>query len=359
MTAVWTPLSAVPWSVSMSMKKGKRSVKEISIMDLDITDLKPSYHTIKDFTFQSGEKLGKIEMEYFTTGKAQRDENGKITNGLLFLHGWSGDYSSFKRFLDFTRPGEPFDADKYFIISTTSLGSPGSSAPSTSGLGKDFPHYTIGDMVNAQHRLLKDQLDVDHLKGVIGASMGGFQSLEWGVSYPDSMDYLIHLVTGPAVMGRNCAIFQFSNTIIESHPDYMNGNYRENPHIAVLNVNKFMFLFIFTIPYYHEVFADKNPLNQAFSGDGAEDEEMDARDVVWRNNACLSFDVREDLDKIKAKSLVIGIEGDEYFPPQIEAIPLSNAIKNSELLVYKSSLGHLGINEIEKMRDVLIDFIGD
>lgn len=325
-------------------------------MDLDITDLEPSYCTIKDFTFQSGEKLEKLEMEYFTTGKARRDENGKITNGLLFLHGWSGDYSSFKRFLDFTRPGEPFDADKYFIISTTSMGSPGSSAPSTSGLGKDFPQYTISDMVNAQHRLLKEHLELDHLKGVIGTSMGGFQSLEWGVSYPDSMDFLIHLVTGPAVMGRNQAIFQFSNTIVESHPDYMNSDYQENPHDAVLNVSKFMFLFIFTIPYYHEAFADEDSLNQAFSGD---DEEMDARDVVWRNNACLSFDVRDELDKIKAKSLVIGIEGDEYFPPEIEAIPLSNAMKNSELLVYKSSLGHLGINEIEKMRYVFIDFLGD
>ena len=325
-------------------------------MELNITDLKPSYCTIKDFIFQSKEKLDEMEMEYFIAGKPQRDGNGKITNGLLFLHGWSGDYSSFKRFLDFTRPGEPFDADKYFIVSTTSMGSPGSSAPSTSGIGNDFPKYTIGDMVKAQYRVITEYLDIEHLKGVIGTSMGGFQSLEWGVSYPDFMDFLIHLVTGPAVMGRNQGIFQFSNDLIEDHPDYMDGKYQINPHDAVLNVSKFMFLFIFTIPYYHEAFPNKETFNQAFSGD---DEEMDARDVVWRNNACLSFDIREELHKIDAKSLIIGIDGDEYFPPEIEAIPLSNAIKNSELFVYKSSLGHLGINEIEKMRDVLVDFIGD
>lgn len=314
----------------------------------------PSYITIKDFTFQSGEKLDELVMEYFTMGKAKKDEDGNIENGLLFLHGWSGDYSSFKRFLSFTEPGEPFDADKYFIISTTALGSPGSSAPSTSGLGKDFPQYTIGDMVNAQHRLL-EELNIKHLKGVIGTSMGGFQSLEWGVSYPDFADNLVHIVTGPAVIGRNYANFRVSNRIIEDNPAYLGGDYQENPISVVKTVNAFMFLFIFNIPYYHESFPDNDQINEALEFQDREGIDMDARDAVWRNNACLSFDVRTELDKITAKSLVIGIEGDQYFPPELEAIPLSKAIKNSKLLVYESSLGHLGINEIDKMRDALLD----
>lgn len=320
-------------------------------------ELKPFYCTIKNFKFQSGDVLNELEMEYFTMGKAIRDETGDIQNGLLFLHGWSGDFSSFKRFLDLTRPGEPFDGNKYFIISTTTLGSPGSSAPSTSGLGKDFPQYTVGDMVNAQHRLL-EELNINHLKGVIGTSMGGFQSLEWGVSYPDFMDFLIHIVTGPASLGRSHAIFQVSNNIIQDHPDYMQGKYQENPINAVKNVSELMFLFTFTLPYYHEEFPDKKALLQALQVQGEEGMNMDARDVVWRNKAALSFDVRDDLDKIKARTLIIGIEGDEYFPPDIEAIPLSKSIKNSQVFVYRSGLGHLGINEIEKMRDVLIDFTG-
>ena len=98
-------------------------------------------------------------------------------------------------------------------------------------------------------------------------------------------------------------------------------------------------------------------LQDALNEQGMEGMSMDARDVVWRNNAALNFDVRKDLVKIKAKTLIIGIEGDEYFPPEIEAIPLSESIKNSELLVYESELGHLGINEIEKMNDAFINFI--
>jgi homoserine O-acetyltransferase/O-succinyltransferase len=301
-------------------------------------EFKPSYTTIENFYFQSGESLD-VKLEYFTMGKAKRDDEGKIQNGLLFLHGWSGDYTSFKRFLDFTASGQVFDEDEYFIISTTALGSPGSSAPSTSGLGKNFPHYTIGDMVNIQYRLLTECLDIDHLKGVIGTSMGGFQSLKWGVNYPIFMDFVINIVTGPAVMGRNQAIFQTTNNIIEDHPDYMEGNYRKNPLEAVKCANQLMFLFAFSIPYYHKEFKNKESLLKALNVQGDEGMSMDARDIVWRNNAALNFDIRNDLTKIRAK------------------IPLSESIENSELLVYKSDLGHLGINEIEKMNDALISFI--
>ena len=320
-------------------------------------EFKQSYATIKNFYFESSESLDELEMEYFTIGQAKRDDEGKIENGLLFLHGWSGDYSSFKRFLDFTKPGQVFDKDKYFIISPTALGSPGSAAPSTTNLSKDFPKYTVGDMVNIQYRLLEENLDVKHLKGVIGTSMGGFQSLKWSVNYPNFMDFIINIVTGPAVIGRNQAIFQLTNNIIEDHPDYMQGNYTENPLNAVKDANQLMFLFAFSIPYYHKEFPDKEILQDALNEQGREGMFMDARDIVWRNNAALNFDIRKDLDNIKAKTLIIGIEGDEYFPPEIEAIPLSEAIENSELLVYQSELGHLGINEIKKMNDALNNFV--
>jgi homoserine O-acetyltransferase len=84
---------------------------------------------------------------------------------------------------------------------------------------------------------------------------------------------------------------------------------------------------------------------------------MDANDVIWRNNASISFDVRKKLSKIKAKTLVIGIEDDQFFPPNIDTIPLSQSINNAELFIYNSELGHLGINELEKAREVIDDFI--
>ena len=90
-----------------------------------------------------------------------------------------------------------------------------------------------------------------------------------------------------------------------------------------------------------------------------EGKQLDARDVVWRNNAAISFDLRDQLGKTRAKSLIIGIEGDQYFPPEIDAEALADLIDNSQLFVYKSDLGHLGINEIEKMKDTIVNFLKD
>jgi len=319
--------------------------------------LKPSYHISNGFKFQSGAVLDELILEYATMGKPHRDSEGNIINGILFLHGWSGDYSSFKRFKEFTEPGQVFDKEKYFIIATTALGSPGSSAPSTSDLGCDFPSYTIGDMVNAQHLLLTEHLQIKHLKGVVGTSMGGFQALEWGVRYPELMDFIIPIVTSSAVAGRNLAIFELSNSIIRMHPGYHDGKYHENPQEAVENASKLMFLFAFAPLNYHVGFPGKKMLIQTLEEQGLEGRENDANDVVWRNEAAISFDITKELSKIKARTLVIGIEGDQYFPPEIDSLPLAESIEKSELLIYESVLGHLGINEIEKMRKTIEEFL--
>lgn len=319
--------------------------------------LKPSYHTIKNFKFQSGTLLEEINLEYTTLGRAKRDSEGNIQNGLLFLHGSSGDYTSFERFIHLTEVGQVFDRDKFFIISTTALGSPGSSAPSTSPLKGDFPGYTIKDMVNAQHRLLKEHLHINHLRGVIGTSMGGFQALEWAVSYSDFIDFIIPIVTGSAVLGRNLAIFKVMNSIIQDHPDYNSGWYLKNPEEAVKNAHELLFLFAFSPLYYHKEFSPNEMLLQALKDQGKRGKTKDANNEVWRNNAAMSFDLQKELSKIKAKTLIIGIEGDQFFPPEIDAIPLSKSIKNSELFIYPSIMGHLGINEVEKMQKTLEDFI--
>jgi homoserine O-acetyltransferase/O-succinyltransferase len=320
--------------------------------------LEPSYQTFKNFKFESGAVIPELEVEYATFGKAVRDPEGCITNGILFLHGSSGDYSSIRRYKDMLGPGLVFDTDKFFIISTTALGSPGTSAPSTSSLKADFPKYSIGDMVNVQLLLLKEHLKIKHLKGVVGTSMGGFQALKWAVNYPDFMDFTLPVVTSSRVQGRNLAIFQLVNSLIKTHPQYENGRYQENPEDALENANKLLFLFAFSPPYYNQEFPGKKLL-LALEEQGLEGRKLDANDEVWRNEAAISYDIHEDLSKIRSKVLVIGIRGDQYFPPEIDAIPLSRAIKNAEIFVYDSELGHLGINEIKKAEVALKKFLSD
>lgn len=98
---------------------------------------------------------------------------------------------------------------------------------------------------------------------------------------------------------------------------------------------------------------------EALNEQGMEGKKLDARDVVWRNNAAIRFDLREELNITRARSLIIGIEGDQYFPPEIDAESLTDLIEDSELFVFKSDLGHLGINEIEKMKGTIVNFLKD
>lgn len=319
--------------------------------------LKPQNYTIKDFKFTSGAILPELNVEYATFGTKIVDEEGNIINGILYLHGSSGDYSSVKRIKDILGPGSLIDTDKYFIICPTALGSPGSSSPSTSNLGHKFPKYIIEDMVNVQYRFLNEALSIKHLKGIIGTSMGGFLTLQWAVTYPDFMDFIIPITTSSNVRGQNYAINNLMNRYIKSDPEYNEGKYEISPKIGTQNASMFLYLFGFSPEYY------KGESNEAIlesldymKKEGAE---TDANDVVWRNEASNSYDLTQSLSKIKAKTLIIGVNQDQYFPPDIDVIPLAESIEGSKLYLYDSILGHLGSSEIIKAESIIKEFLDE
>lgn len=318
--------------------------------------LKPEYHMFNDFEFESGEIIHELKVEYATFGNKIMDDEGNIINGILYLHGWSGDYTSIKRIKDIIGPGETIDTNKFFIICPTVLGSPGSSSPSNSNLGPKFPKYTIKDMVNAQYSLL-NQLKIKHLKGIIGASMGGFQTLQWAVTYPEFMDFIIPITTSSNVKGQNFAIFNLMNIFIKEDPSYNNGEYSVNPKIGPSNASMLLYLFGFS-PEYYKNNSDEEIL-ESLNEMKLEGLKTDANDIVWRNEAAISFDVSGDLSKIKARTLIIGVNQDQYFPLDIDIMPLFKGITNSKLFAYDSILGHLGTSEIKKAESLIKDFLDE
>ncbi|MCC7557543.1 MAG: alpha/beta fold hydrolase [Methanobacteriaceae archaeon] len=319
--------------------------------------LNPQYEKITNFEFASGDILPEIEIEYAAQGKKKIDKKGYIDNAILFLHGWSGNYSSIDRLKDIIGSGKAIDTDKYYVISTTALGSPGSSSPSTTKIGVKFPQYTIKDMVNAQYRLLNENLNVKELRGVIGTSMGGFLTLTWATEYPDFMDFIMPIVTGFDTKGRNFAIFSLMNLLIQRDPDYKNGKYESNPRNAVENASMLLYLFAFSPDYYKKEFETNDILYSNLIERGIEGQRKDANDILWRNHAANSFNIKDDLIKIEAKTLIIGVKQDQLFPPETDTIPLHRAIKSSQLFLYDSNQGHLGINELIKAEKVIKEFL--
>lgn len=172
----------------------------------DAPDATQGDFVIRDFHFASGEKLPKLRMHYRTLGTLERDAQGHARNAVLILHGTGGSGTQFMR-AEFAGelfgPGGTLDSARYFIILPDNLGHGQSSKPSD-GLRTRFPRYGYIDMIEAQHRLLRDGLGVDHLRLVMGTSMGGMHSWLWGQRYPDFMDALMPLASLPTqISGRN------------------------------------------------------------------------------------------------------------------------------------------------------------
>jgi homoserine O-acetyltransferase/O-succinyltransferase len=189
-------------------------------------------YIIKNFHFGSGESLPELKLHYLTLGKPHRGADGHTDNAILLLHGTGGSAHSllspvFSNVL--FGPGQPFDITKYFLILPDDIGHGESSKPSD-GLRMKFPQYDYDDMVASQHTMLTEGLHVDHLRLILGTSMGCMQSFVWGETYPTFSDALAPFACLPVELaGRNRMWRYMSMEVIKHDPAWNNGNYTTEP----------------------------------------------------------------------------------------------------------------------------------
>jgi homoserine O-acetyltransferase len=271
---------------------------------------------VKDFRFHSGESLPELRLHYATLGTPARDAHGKVANAVLILHGTTG---SGKRFLDesFVKtlygPGQPLDVSRYYIILPDSVGHGQSSKPSD-GLHARFPHYAYDDMVEAQYRLVKEGLGIDHLRLVAGVSMGGMHTWMWGEQHPDFMDGLMPIVCQPVeIAGRNRMWRRTATEAIRSDPSWNNGEYRTRPDSLVTAAR------IFAIA----VSGDVDLQRRGPTGDEADGlldriaarfAQSDANDLLYQLESSRSYNPQPYLERIEARLIAINT-GDDFINP--------------------------------------------
>src|SRR6266403_3764077 len=196
-------------------------------------------YVIHDFHFASGETLPELRLHYTFLGKPRRDSHGRVSNAVLILHGTGGSGRSLlnEHFAGVLfGKGQLLDSNRYFIILPDGIGHGKSSKPSD-GLHARFPQYTYADMVAAQHELLLQGLQVDHLRLVMGTSMGCMHTWVWGETYADFMDALMPLASLPVeIAGRNRMQRRMIIEAIRNDPDWNNGEYQKQPHGLVTAV---------------------------------------------------------------------------------------------------------------------------
>lgn len=276
---------------------------------------------IHNFHFQSGETLSDVKMHYTTFGTPLKDSSGRTTNAVLILHGTSGSGRQFLRpiFADVLfKPGQLLDASKYFLIIPDNIGHGKSSKPSD-GMHARFPQYDYADMVALQHELVEKGLGVNHLRLVLGASMGCMHSFMWGEVYPNEMDALMPIACLPVeIAGRNRIWRKMVIDGIRNDPLWKNGEYTSEPPLA-LQISADFLLLIGSSPLHMQQDlptrdAADHYLDETIKRSTAD---MDATDFLYAVSASRDYDPSAKLASIKAPVMFVNSADDLINPPEL------------------------------------------
>ncbi|WP_407379702.1 alpha/beta fold hydrolase [Methanobrevibacter sp.] len=311
-------------------------------------------YVMDSFKFTNGEVLKDVTVEFMAFGNPKYDGN-TITNAIVYCHGSLGNFTSVKKIFPLNYENDPFDENKYFFISISALGSPGSCSPSSTNLKNKFPNYTIEDVVNFQKQFLSEKFNVEHVLGIIGNSMGGFVALTSAILYPDFADFIMPGVSSYKVAGHDYILSKFVDEIITSDENYEKGISND----SIKRTIRLASLAEYNFGVSKEALraTPKEELSRNFEEFGDESLLLDVYDIKYCNEACMNYDVENDLNKIKAKTFIISCAQDPHFPPELDGIPMSEMIEDSKIVIMDSQLGHLCFNELENITDELNDFM--
>ncbi len=296
------------------------SVISLSLLAQEVAKPAEGEYVAHDFKFKSGETLPELKLHYATYGKPAYDAQGHVTNAVMILHGTTGSGQQFvsPRFAGVLfGPGQLLDASKYFIILPDGIGHGKSSKPSD-GLHAKFPHYDYDDMVAAQHLLLTQALKVDHLRLVMGTSMGCMHSWVWMETYPGFADAAMPLACLPVqIAGRNRMMRKMAIDSIRNDPGYNNGDYTKPPE--GLRTALYALVIMSSSPLQMQKNYPTREQADKFLDDfiAARMKATDANDFLYAFDASRNYDPSPGLDKITTPVMFVNSADDFINPPEL------------------------------------------
>jgi homoserine O-acetyltransferase len=313
------------------------------------------FASIGELKLQNGKVIRDCRIGYRTFGQLNDDKS----NAVLFPTWFTGRTSDL---VELFGPGKLVDSSKYFVIAVDALGDGISSSPSNSQAQPrmKFPQFAIRDMVESQHELLTRVLRLSHVRAVMGISMGGMQTFQWAVAYPDFMDKLIPIVGSPRLAPYDLLLWQTMIDAVEQNPLWKDGNYSEQP--VPREVEQISNLALSTPEHYNQemtrekFFASlKKPADASF----------DANDRIRQAQAMMALDVSapygNSMEKaaaaVKAPMLII-VDAHDHMVTPGPALNFAK-LKGAQTLVLENDCGHLGPDcDKDKVSAAIAEFLG-
>jgi len=292
----------------------------------------------KDFRFTTGETLPELKIHYTTLGTPRKDARGVVRNAVMILHGTGG---TGRGFLSATfggvlfSPGGLLDTAKFFIVLPDNIGHGGSSKPSD-GLHMKFPRYTYDDMVKAQYLLLTEGLHVNHLRLVMGTSMGCMHSWVWAYTYPAFIDGAVPLACAPTqIAGRNRMMRRMIIDDVMQDPAWQGGAYPSPPVVGLRGALDILYMMT-SAPLVQQKNAGTRDLAdsaiRAYVARGLTT--TDANNMIYYFDASRDYDPSSHLAEITAPVLAINSADDQVNPPELGIVePLIAKVKQAKFIL--------------------------
>jgi homoserine O-acetyltransferase/O-succinyltransferase len=264
---------------------------------------KQQFGEIGDLKLASGEVLRECRVGYRTYGQL----NAEKSNIILYPTWANGRTEQMAGAAGWLR-----DAG-YFVITVDALSNGVSSSPSNSRFQPrmKFPLITVRDVVESQHILLTQVLHIDHVKAVMGVSMGAMQAFQWVVAYPGFMDKAAPIAGSPRLAPYDLVHWQMQIDAIKNDRLWNNGNYSRNPARAF---EYEIGVVILTTPEFYnaqttreQVFAEIAKSKDHYSG-------PDANNKIRQMEAMIALDAA-DYSAVKAKMFIVISKNDHTVTP--------------------------------------------
>lgn len=292
-------------------------------------------YILESFELEYGKVVEDIRVDYHAVGTPKYDDEGHITNAIVFCPSLFKSGPSFiKGTYDYLKRENKFDEDRFFFITVTPFGIPPSYSPSSTNLKYNFPEYSFKDIVNFKKQFISEKFKIKQLLGIMGEKHAGYEVFTWATEYPDDMKFILILNSDFKLSGYRYIMAKGFEAIVTSQDSYLSDEYSSSLSNAMIAIYSFVFAQFMSEKILSNLTTDELEIYlEEFVDEGLT---IDIYDFNYWNNAILNYNVEDKLKNITARTLIIYLNDNVFFNHPLDMEVVKENVEDLKLLCYKS-----------------------